>query len=73
MTTGYKNLSPSQVKALLIVASESGSQSPLPSIANVSKVERLLTEMSRTRDDSHANVLETATKQTTSVQELTRI
>ena len=73
MKTDYKNLSESQVKALLIVASESGSQSPLPSIANVSKVERLLTEMSRTRDDSHANVLETATKQTTSVQELTRI
>jgi hypothetical protein len=73
MKTDYKNLSESQVKALLIVASESGSQSPLPSIANLSNVERLLTDMSRTADDSHANVLETATKPTTSVQELTRI
>jgi len=72
MKTDYKNLSESQVKALLIVASESGSQSPLPSIANLSTVERLLTEMSRT-PDSDANMLETATKQTTSVQELTRI
>ncbi len=72
MKTDYKHLSESQVKALLIVASESGSQSPLPSIANLSTVERLLIEMSRT-PDSHANVLETATKQTTSVQELTRI
>ena len=46
MKPDYKNLSPSQVKALFIVASES---------------------------DSHSNVMETATKQTTSVQELTRI
>jgi len=73
MKTDYKNLSESQVKALLIVASESGSQSPLPSVANLPNVERLLTDMSRTPDDSHANVLETATKPTTSVQELTRI
>jgi hypothetical protein len=73
MKTDYKNLSESQVKALLIVASASGSPLPLPSIANLSTVERLLTEMSRTPDDSHANVLETATKPTTSVQELTRI
>jgi hypothetical protein len=72
MKTDYKNLSESQVKALFIVASESGLYTSAPSIGTASDAERLLAEM-RPGDDSSSNLLETATHQTTSVQELTRI
>ena len=72
MKTDYKNLSGSQVKALLIVASESGVHAPAPSIATAADAERLLAEMSPPGVSS-SNVLETAANETTSVQELTRI
>jgi hypothetical protein len=73
MKTDYKHLSESQVKELLIVASESGTHSPAPSIANASDVERLLAEMNRAADGSPASLLAEATTETASVQELTRI
>ena len=63
-------LTASQVKALLLVASDSSLQQ---STANVSEVEGLLAEMNRVRGEPRTDLLATATDQSTPVQELIRI
>lgn len=68
--TRLESLTGSQVKALLLVASDSDPQ-PAPPDEKAAEIGRLLAEMSRA--PSSANLLETAANGTTSVQELTRI
>jgi hypothetical protein len=72
MKTDYKNLSGSQIKSLFLVDSESGLYTSAPSIRTAADVQRLIAEM-RPGDDSSSKLLETATHETTPVQELTRI
>jgi len=72
MKTDYKNLSGSQIKALFLVASESGLYTSAPSIVTAADAERLLAGM-RPGEHSNSSLLETAADQTTPVQELTRI
>lgn len=69
-----ESLSGSQVKALLVVASQSGVQSRLPSAESLeSNVDRLLADMSRAHEGSNAGLLDQASNEATAVGELVRI
>jgi hypothetical protein len=72
-TARLKALTGSQLKALLLVASEPSPRSSVPSSERAAEIERLLADMSRAHGVRSDGLLEQAASRTTSVQALIRI
>lgn len=72
-TARLESLTGSQVKALLVVASESRLPSAETVKRNVMEEERLLDDMTRARGDSSGGLLDRASNEATAVEELVRI